>query len=187
MVLWSDSHVCCLEIDSSVQSTTVTACSTCQYFMDTPAVQFCRVGIANTHHQQHYLTFSQASLSLSTSQQEAPGPTGMPRKVHSCVSLSEAKIGEDTRPTSVVQLALQASQAHLLSLIMEFFLYSLQTSCFLHRSCLSKRVFLSWHHHQSAQVHATDKKLQHTIRSFLVLFSLWSPDKWNSTMICKAN
>ena len=38
---------------------------------------------------------------------------------------------------------------------------------------------------QSAQVCRSSKKLQHTTRSFLVHFSLWSPDKCSSTMQCK--
>jgi len=45
------------------------------------------------------------------SQQEGPGPTGMPGKVLNCASLSEGKISKDTRPTSIAQLTLPASQA----------------------------------------------------------------------------
>ena len=44
-------------------------------------------------------------------------------------------------------------------------IYTLQTSRVLHVSCI-----------QSAQVYRGSKKLQHTTRSFLVCFSLWSPD-----------
>ena len=40
---------------------------------------------------------------------------------------------------------------------------------------------------QSAQVCRSGKKLQHTIRRFLVHFSLWNPDKCHSTMQCKAD
>ena len=43
------------------------------------------------------------------SQQE--GPEGTPGEVLSCASLREAKISEDSRPTSIAQLAVPASQA----------------------------------------------------------------------------
>jgi hypothetical protein len=45
-VLWSKSYVCCLEICSSVHRSAVAARSICKHFMDTPAVQFSRGGIA---------------------------------------------------------------------------------------------------------------------------------------------
>jgi hypothetical protein len=38
---------------------------------------------------------------------------------------------------------------------------------------------------QSARVHKSGKKLQHTTRSFLVCFSLWSHNEWSSTTQCK--
>ena len=50
-VLWSHSHLCCLEISSLVHRSTLTAQSTCKHFTDLPAVQFSRVGIANTNQQ----------------------------------------------------------------------------------------------------------------------------------------
>jgi hypothetical protein len=43
--------------------------------------------------------------------------------------------------------------------------------------CLSQLTSLC----QSAQVRGSSKKLQHTTRSFLVHFSLWSPNKSSST------
>ena len=55
-VLWSNSHLCCLEISSSVHRSAAAARSTHKHFMDTPAVQFSRVRIANRNQQQwHYL------------------------------------------------------------------------------------------------------------------------------------
>ena len=45
-VLWSNSHLCCLETSSSVHRSASTARSTGKHFTDTPAVQFGRVGIA---------------------------------------------------------------------------------------------------------------------------------------------
>jgi hypothetical protein len=56
MVLWSNSYLCCLEISNSVHRLTVAAPSTHKHFTDIPAVQFSRVGIANTNqHQWQYL------------------------------------------------------------------------------------------------------------------------------------
>jgi hypothetical protein len=51
------------------------------------------------------------------------GPGRMPGKVLSCVSVSEAKISEDEIPTNFAQLAVPASQAQLLSLFTESYLY----------------------------------------------------------------
>ena len=50
------------------------------------------------------LPIETVSLSLGSSQQEEAG--GMPGEVLGCASLREAVIGEDSRPTSVAQLAL---------------------------------------------------------------------------------
>ena len=59
---------------------------------------------------------------------------------------------------------------------------------FLHMSALAKCHFtcicLSWHH--SARVWGSSKK-PNTTRRFLECFSLWSPNKWSSTMQCKAD
>ena len=91
-------------------------------------------------------------------------------------------------------LAMQASQAQPLSLSSKSYLHSLQTSHVLHGSCLSMWDWLSRLHVyqltsfcQSAWVHEIGKKLHHTIRSFLVYFLLWSPNKWSSTTKCKAD
>ena len=43
-VLWRDSHLCCLEIRSSVHRLAAAAQSTRKHLTDTPAVQFSRVG-----------------------------------------------------------------------------------------------------------------------------------------------
>ena len=55
-VLWSNSHLCCLEISSSVHRPMATAQSTQKHFTDTPAVQFSRIWISNMNQQRwHYL------------------------------------------------------------------------------------------------------------------------------------
>jgi len=112
--------------------------------------------------------------SLGLSQQE--GPRGTPGQVLSCGSLREAKISEDLRPTSIAQLAVPAGQVCLYGVC-----HSPNIRCpprvsspHVHLSQLTSLC-------QSAQVHRSGKKLQHTTRSFLEHFSLWSPDKWSST------
>jgi hypothetical protein len=77
--------------------------------MDTPAVQFRRVRLANRNQQWwHDLAESaRPHLSLGSSHQEVPGRT--PGEVLCCVSLREANINKDERPTSVAQLAVPAS------------------------------------------------------------------------------
>jgi hypothetical protein len=95
-VLWSNSHLC-LEIGSSVHRLVAATCVTGKYSTDTPAVQFNRAGIVNTNRQwSHYLA--------QTARPQ--GPAGTSGEVLSCASLSEAKISEDTRLTSIAELAL---------------------------------------------------------------------------------
>ena len=51
MVLWSNSHLYCLKIGSSLHRSAAAAPSTHKHFMDAPAVQFSGVRIANMNHQ----------------------------------------------------------------------------------------------------------------------------------------
>jgi hypothetical protein len=51
MVLCCNSHLRCLEIGNSVHSLVAATQYTHKHFMDTPAVHFSRVGIANTDQQ----------------------------------------------------------------------------------------------------------------------------------------
>ena len=56
MVLWSKSYLCCQEIGNSVHRKQSSSLIHSQHFMDTPAIQFGRVGIAKTNQQLwHYL------------------------------------------------------------------------------------------------------------------------------------
>jgi len=56
MVLWSNSPLCCQEISSVVHRSAAAAQCTRKHLMDTPAVQFGRVWIANMSQQWwHYL------------------------------------------------------------------------------------------------------------------------------------
>jgi hypothetical protein len=75
--------------------------------MDTPAVQFSSVGIANTN-QQQWNNLAGTTRPLLNWHKSAgaiipPGPTGTPGEVLSCASLSEMKISEDWRPTSLAE------------------------------------------------------------------------------------
>ena len=116
----------------------------------------------------------------------------MPGEVLCCASLNEVKISEDVRPTSIAQLAVPASQALSPSLCGVLFIPSKHHVSSMgltsprvlpQHVCLSQLISLC----QSVQVHGSSKKLQHTTRSFLVHFSLWSPDKCSSTTQCKAD
>lgn len=99
------------------------------------AVQFSSVGIAAVVAQPS--KDSQASAKPEWASGEGPG--GIPGEVLDCTSLSEAKISEDSRPTSVAQLVLPASQARPPPQCIGSYLYSLQTSHVLHRSSLSTK------------------------------------------------
>jgi hypothetical protein len=54
IVLWSNSHLCCLEICISVHRLAVAYKSSSKHFSDTPAIQFDKVRIANMYQQQWY-------------------------------------------------------------------------------------------------------------------------------------
>jgi len=84
MVLWSNSYMCCLEIGSSVHRSAAAASSTCKHFMDSPAVQFSRVGIGNRNQQQWpYL----AETTRPQPQLESAGGTQKnTRSSHLCLS-----------------------------------------------------------------------------------------------------
>jgi hypothetical protein len=53
-VLWSKSHLCCLEIGISVHRLAAAARPTHKHFMDIPTVQFRRIRIANRNQQLWY-------------------------------------------------------------------------------------------------------------------------------------
>ena len=93
------------------------------------------------------------------------------REVLHCASLREAKISEDSRPTSIAQQALQASLSQPSSWPTEYYLYPFKQHMspheplawiLLQHMCLSQLTTLC----QSAPVHRRGKKLQHTTRSF---------------------
>ena len=83
-VPWRNSHLCFLEIGSSVHRLAAAAQSTW------PG------------------SYSKASTSVWVSRSDH---SGTPGEVLSCAFLWETKISKDWRPTSIVQLASQASQA----------------------------------------------------------------------------
>jgi hypothetical protein len=105
--LWSISRLCCLKIGSSQVSRQQQLYPLTDTSNTTPAVRFSRVRLATV------VTRPSRDSQALTSQQEGPG--GMPGVLR-CVSLREMKISEDLRPTSVVQLAVPASQ--VLSLLL---------------------------------------------------------------------
>lgn len=84
-VLWSKSHLCCLEIGSSVYRSAAAARST---------LKFSRVGLANTNQQPWYYL---AETARSQPWLESAGGTrrNAGREVLSCASLREGKISKD--------------------------------------------------------------------------------------------
>jgi hypothetical protein len=91
-VLWSNSHLCCLEISSSVHKLAEAAQSTPYHFIDT-IVQFARVGVTAWINNGDNTYQRQLGLRLNTSQQE--GSREMSKEILSCTSLREAKISKD--------------------------------------------------------------------------------------------
>ena len=111
-VLWSNSHLCCLEIGSSVHRSAAAARSTHKHFMDTPAVQFSRVRIVNTN-QPRWHDLAETARP-QPNQHESAGGTRISREasVLCSASLNEVKIREDEdwRQRSVAKPARQASR-----------------------------------------------------------------------------
>jgi hypothetical protein len=126
-VLWSNSHLCDLEMSSSVHRLAVSGSlihlQIVHGYTSSPVRQGPVRSRGDTTRQR------QSGLSLSSSQQG-----GTPGEVLGCASLREAKISEDRRPTSIAQLTVPASQA--LSLAPWSPIYTLQTSSVLHRPFL---------------------------------------------------
>lgn len=167
-VPWSSSHLCCLEIGSSVHRfAAAAALSTHKHITDTPAVQFGRVGLATVTQPSR----DSQALSLGSSHQE--GPTG---EVLSCASLREVKISQDMGPTSIAQLAVPASQALFPSLCGVLFTPSRHH---MFSMCLAS-VWVLPHHGHPISPSLLRNKLQDSISRFLVQFCPWNLDKCNS-------
>jgi hypothetical protein len=108
----------------------------------------------------------------------------MPGVVLGCASLREVKISKDSRPTGVAQLAVPASQAQPLSLLVKSYLYS--------PNIMSPPWVLSVHLSVSADITLpillSPRKRQEAEADHQECFggfSLWSPDKRSSTVHVK--
>ena len=113
--LWSNSHLCCLEISSSVHRLAVAVQSTWKHLTEISG------------HQNRWLNLvGTARPQLSQVNKEGRG--GMPGELLSCDSLREEKIGED----SMGQLSSASATIHHSS----FYLYP-PTSRVLPGPCLS--------------------------------------------------
>ena len=108
-VLWSNSCMsclCCLEIGNLVPRLVASARSTGKHFMDTPAVQLGRVGIANMNQQRWHCL---AETARPQPRHESAGGTRKHTRRSSQLCLSQRSEdlqSQDSRPTSVAQLAL---------------------------------------------------------------------------------
>lgn len=125
--------------------------------MNTSAVQSGRVGIVNTNQQWWH--------SLAETARQLEGMEGRQEKF-SVMPLSEMKVSEDSKHLSPnITCSPQVLPQHV---------------------CLSQLLHFA---NQSKPEEAAKNynKPQHTIRSFLVIFFLRSPNKCSSTMQCKAD
>jgi hypothetical protein len=141
----------------------------------------------------------------------------MSGEVLHCAFLIKVKVSEDERPTRFAWLAVPASHVQPPSLSVQTYLYSLKTSHGFHKSCLTtclasacESVLAKLHesvsaditlpislspwkwqeaaaHHQFFVVVVVVVLLFCFVFVFLVRFSLWSPDKWSSTVQCKVD
>jgi hypothetical protein len=137
--------LCCLEISSSVHRSTVAAPSSCKHFMDTLAVQF--------QQQWHYL----AETTRSQPQHQSAGGTRRnARSSQLCLFQWRSAKAWDQQ---ALHNKLAFKQAKLsLHHCTSSPIYTLQTSCVLHRSCLMSLSQLT-PLYQSSWVHRSGKKL----------------------------
>jgi hypothetical protein len=178
-VLWSKSCLCCLEISNSVHGSAVAARSTCKHFMDTPAVQFSSVGIADTNQQRwHYLAETARSQSPHRSLQEVPGGMEGCQGKFSAVPLSAKGRSVKMWDWEVFSYVSQPTTAP--SGPVESYLHFLQTSHLLHGSCRSTWVWL-----RKTPVSLSLSQLTSLCQSAWSprkQDSLWTPNKCSSSM-----
>lgn len=185
-VIWSNSHLYCLETGSSILRSTAAAWSTHKYFKDISAVQLGRVRITNTNQQQwNYL----AETAKPRPQQESAGRTrrNARRSFQLCLSRwIEDQQRQETNNHCTASLVETPSLS-----TKSFFIFSpkhhvsstgLASACVLSQHVNLSQVALFC---QSAQVWGSSKKLQHVTRGFFMCFSLWNPNKCSSTRKCK--
>jgi hypothetical protein len=121
MVLWSNSHLCCLEISSSVHRSAAAA-NTYKHFTDLAAVLFSRVGRANRNQQQR-----KPSLSIGTSQQE--GPRGAPGEVLNCASQGSEDQRRHETNNSCIASSISTPSSQAPSLSVKSYLYPPNITC----------------------------------------------------------
>ena len=164
MVIWSTSHLGCLEIGSSAHRSA--------------AVQFGRVVIANLNQQRwHYLSES----AMPQPQHESAGRTLRYARRRSLLCLSQGIEDQQSgRPTGIAHLALKANRgqppAHVLHV-------SYLSVC-LTSACVSDSAEITLPLSPSPW---NSKKLQRTTRSLLLRFPPWNPNKCSSVTQCKAD
>ena len=133
-VLWSNSHLCCLEISSSVHRSAVAARSTHKHFTDTPAVQFSRIWISNMNQQRwHYL----AETARPQPQHKSAGGTRRDTRRSSQLCLSQGSEDQQRCETHKHCTASCTSKPSSVSVTLWSPIYTLQTSRVLHVPCLS--------------------------------------------------
>ena len=143
-VLWSNSHLCCLEISSSVRRLAGKSGSIhSQHFTDTPAVHFSRTVLATA------VTQPNRDSQASSSHKSAGGTREeLQEKFLSCASLSKVKISEYARPTVLHSWLYKQAKLSLHHCSSNCIYIPLNIMCptqvlSRHVSCLSTRICLN--------------------------------------------
>ena len=140
-------------------------------------------------HQQTRISSSgttqqrQPGLSPSSSQQEGTG--GTPGEVLGCASLSKAKISDLQVHCTVPSVSNSSSASDTVRRVLVILppkhhlsSMSLASACLSVSAGITLPISPSCWKWQEAAAHS---------QMFLVCFSLWSPNKWSSAMLCKAD
>ena len=186
MVLWSKSNLHCQDISSSVHRSAAAARPTHKHFTDISAVQFSRVRIATANQQQwDYL----AKTARPQPWLESAGGTRRDARRSSWLCISQWSEDQQRLKPNKHCTTRSRSKPSLASVIVcwTLFIHPPNITCF--PRFLPQHLYLSQLTSlcQSARVHRSITKPQHTARRFLVHFSLWSPDKCSSTTQCKGD
>jgi hypothetical protein len=171
-VLWSNSHLCCLENGSSVhrcrQHQLDPLANTSQIYQQSNSVESgCQqwlYHLADTGKPQPLL--------------ESAGGTN--RNTSCLLFCFQGNKDQQTLETHKCCRASCTSKPNFVSITPWSSFYTLQISHIFHVPCLKTCL-------QSAGIRRSSKKLQQTTKSVLAHFSLWSPGKCSSAMQCKAD
>ena len=150
-----------------------------------PEVQFRSVGLPEVV-ALHSRNCQDLSESPWVIHKVKPGPRGKAGEVHICASHIKVKVSKDQEVYSYASKPISFHSHWALYMLPPNFMCP---PCILpcQVSCLS--IWLTWLSSvcKSSRVLGSSKKHQYNTRTFLVPFSLWSPNKWNSNIQWKVD